>query len=129
MKTMWILLISISLVFSYSSQEKETVYLFFDIKSNNAIKVDLETTKKTKYYKNKDTFHIEGQPFKIKTEIGLIMSKEQSNITYVSIDYLRKKWKESQLFSSLNVFKKIYIVEKIKGKFYLYEVTWNSNLR
>ena len=111
---------------SCMSQEKQVVYLFFDVEDNETIQINTEASEVKKNFRNKNAFFIEGQFFQIKNK-SLIDKERLKEVTFSSIDYLIKKWDESNLISSINVFNKIYIVQKIKERYNLFEVIWNGD--
>ena len=136
MKYLFIALFSLTPIFIFSQSEKEKVYILFN-----------ETSKETcnkedgsgnfliiKMYKKESkgkrmNFHIcnetfiytEGKSEKDTCNIKILKKSRLKNL-----DYLLKKYNESEDFKH-HVFEKIYIVEKISNeKSIKYEVYWSG---
>ncbi|WP_299107170.1 hypothetical protein [uncultured Tenacibaculum sp.] len=121
MKNIIILFICLFTYNSHSQEEKESIYLFFDLKNNKKCivedgsgnKLSLNIYRK-ELKKDKVIFHICGEQFFLnkKTEIDTCNVKNIKNLNIKSLNYIKDKYQKENSFKH-HVFKQINIVEKI----------------
>lgn len=133
MKNLTLLII---LFFSFSclgQEEKETVYLFFDLKSKEKCKVDIEGKgylSLNKYRKGTagdfTSFYICNEQFSSHNSRSYREVIEEGAIAdynIVNLEYIRKA--KGKTILRYNPFKKIYLLERIsKDKIIKIEVAW-----
>lgn len=81
-----------------------------------------------KYGDKKSFFSILGEPFECDScQEEIIVSTEFEEIEFSDIPTMKEVWRNSELWSSLNVYDTIYLIEKLSDVSYKkYIVEWRS---
>ena len=145
MKKMIVILLFFPLFLGAQTEEKETVYVLFDVKSNEKCTVEIEQTydnksgiefvkkfrKKVKSNK-KITFYICDEIFGLrkKQQIDTCSTQLLKKVAFKDLRYLnaqRDALKPVNFFKN-SVFKKIYFIEPHDDYVIKYEVIWITDL-
>lgn len=141
MKNLIFVVLTCLVCISCSSQEKETIYVYFDSNSQETFTEEYDRQKlELKKYRmsilnDKDIeFKILRELFFYDKSEALVKNatrEEYKEMNFSSIDYMHQEWKKSNLFSSQKVFNKIFLVKPTENSkvFKVYEVVWMQYVR